>query len=163
MSDIRTKLKVDAVNAVHKYAMELYPKLVEIFKPYVGQKILKVDGSLLAKFKPLVDALDLPCNGKTHVYRQHSDYVLSWEAKMTFFAPNTENPHYSDHHQSETQSVRIGELKNGVLEKIYPAPVLRTDYTVAEIEQKRQAYREAKKLADEAHSQLYPFGEYERN
>ena len=162
MTDTRTQLKVDAVNAVHQAAMDLYPRLAEVFQPFVGQKILKINGSLLAKIKSMEDALNLPYRPGLSVCRRYNEYVLSWEVKVCKTAPNTDNPNFSDHCQYETHSLNIGELENGVLKKIYPAPVLKTDYTVAEIEEKRRAYKEAKKLADEAHKNLYPFEEYDR-
>jgi hypothetical protein len=46
--------KVEAINSCHKRANELYEELVPIFRPLIGQKMFKNDGSLLAKVEKLL-------------------------------------------------------------------------------------------------------------
>lgn len=45
----KLKARVAAVNRANAYAAVLYAAMIEKFTPLMGQKILKVDGSLLAK------------------------------------------------------------------------------------------------------------------
>ena len=40
MNTERLIARVKAVNAAHQYAIELYPRLVDFFRPFVGQKSL---------------------------------------------------------------------------------------------------------------------------
>src|SRR5581483_4429100 len=76
------KAKVKAVNAAHKHAIVLHQALTEVFRPLVGQQVLKATGDLLQKVEKL-----LPPNLTQvglfglHVYRHRSDYSLAWTVK----------------------------------------------------------------------------------
>jgi hypothetical protein len=146
--------KVAAVNRANEYAARLYAALVEKFAPLVGQKILKVDGTLLAKYEGLVPVL--PCSPDLHVYRHSSDYSLAWTVKTCEFMP----PHSCMYHEV---TVYVGDLRGATLEKMTVHPFTgRTDFSVEEITGKRLAYESAKKVADELRNDLYPFGEEDR-
>ena len=54
----RLAARVKAVNAAHACANELHRTLIDIFRPLVGVKLFKVDGSFLAKYLPLLDHKD---------------------------------------------------------------------------------------------------------
>lgn len=155
----RLAAKVRAVNRAHEYANKLYPWLVEKFAPLVGQKILKQDGSLLAKYADLVP--ELPSTHNLHVYRHHSDYSLAWTVK-------TSEPESGDGSGPHTVlyyevTFYVGDLRGQTLEKLTVHQfTARTDYTAAEVAGKREAYEKAKQAADDARSALYPFGEYDR-
>ncbi len=58
-------------------------------------------------------------------------------------------------------SAYIGELTGDTLIKLVDAPKLRTDYNAEEITQKREIYRAAQNIADDAKSALAPFDEYD--
>lgn len=45
----RLTVRVNITNRVNAYAEELYDKLVPIFKPLVGSKVVKSTGELVAK------------------------------------------------------------------------------------------------------------------
>lgn len=149
MRAMRLVAKVKAVNRAHEYAHKLYAQLVPIFKPLVGQKILKADGTLLAKYDKLLP--ELPCFGNLRVYRHKSDYSLGW----TISTDETDSPHTCLYYDV---TVYIGRLSRGVLESIEEPFNGRTDYTVEEVDQKRAAYTEAQKVADACKSALHPFG-----
>ena len=158
MSDLEARLaaKVKAQNTANLHGNELYVKLVPIFTPLIGQKILKADRSLLAKIAQqmpeLPSGLSKNPSGRVHIHRSNTEYSLMWEVSVS------ENYSDSSCLYAKT-SVYIGGIQSGVLEKLYPAPTFRTDFTVEEVKQKRETYREAKKASDLAFSALYPFGE----
>jgi hypothetical protein len=148
----RLETKVKAFNAAHQFANELYPKLAAVFTPLVGCKVVKVDGSLLAKV-----ASQLPEMPNTHnlmVYPGHSNYSLRWVVKTS----EMDSEHTCLYAEA---GVYVADIRDGVVTKIYDAPNLRSDYAVAEIEVKREIYKAAKRAADAAYSALSPFGEYD--
>jgi hypothetical protein len=143
--------KVAAVNRANEYATRLYTALAEKFAPLVGQKILKADGTLLAKYAGLVPTL--PCSPDLHVYRHSSNYSLAWTVKTCEFMP----PNGCMYHEV---TIYIGYLQGATLEKMISTPFTgRTDFSVEEIIGKRAAYESAKRVADELRNDLYPFGE----
>jgi hypothetical protein len=145
--------RVHGVNRAHQYANELYPKLVAVFQSFIGQKITKVDGSLLAKVQKEVNGLGLPCEHNLHVYRRPSNYALCYMVKT---CETTENScHYHE------ASVTVGNLDNGFLVSLCDPPQYKTDFSAFWIADARKRYEEAKKLADQARGELYPFGEYD--
>lgn len=143
--------KVAAVNKANAYALELYKKLVPIFEPLVGSMIEKKDGSLLAKVEKLLP--EFKFTPQLHVYKHRSDYSLAWCVKTCEVVAGCATYH--------EVTVYIGDMSNGVLTKITPPAERRTDYTVEEIVKKREAYEKAKKIADDAKGELFPFGEYD--
>jgi hypothetical protein len=139
--------KVAAVNKANKYATALYPQLVEIFTPFVGQKILKADGSLLSKFQNLIPTSPL----EPLVWRSNAS--LQWNVKVCEFMP----PSSCVYH---TSYIYVGTVERSFLTEIFPHPFTgRSDYTVEEILQHRAEYESAKKLADELRGNLSVFGE----
>ncbi len=142
--------QVEAVNAANKVAGVLYEKLVPIFTPFVGQKIEKVDGTLLAKIVKLLP--DFNRSPSLTVYKLRSDYSLAWVAKTCVNSGGCA-------HYYETTSY-IGEMRDGVLVKIGDPCIRRTDYTAEEVTEKRQIYKAAQEAADKAKGDLYPFMEY---
>jgi len=149
--------RVNGVNKANAFANQLSPRLVALFTSFVGQKIEKVDGPLLAKIQKLVDALNLP-NGDISVYRHQNNYSLAYTVKSceVFPAQGYGHAYYFE------QTIYIGDMKNGVLTALKQPEPLKTDYTVETIEAARETYKKAKAAADNAQSALYPFGEYDR-
>jgi hypothetical protein len=145
--------RVKGVNKANAFANELWPRLVAVFAPFVGQKIEKVDGPLLAKIQKLVDALNLP-NGDIHVYRHVSNYSLAYTVKTCECTNGI--AHYFE------QTLYIGKMNNGVLVELKELEPFKTDYTAENVLKAREAYKVAKEAADKAQSALYPFGEYDR-
>ncbi len=154
MNTRREKLtaRVAAVNKANAYANELYVKLADYFRPLVGQKILKADGSLLAKIEK--DLPEMASGNELHVYRHRSEYSLAWTVKTCEFMP----PHGCMYHET---TVYVADLKGQTLGELSRPFEARSDYTVEGIEKLREAYETAKKAADNARSALFPFGEYD--
>ena len=150
MQSDKLAVRVKAVNAAYKGAMDLYPKLAAIFEPLVGCQVTKKDGTLLAKVAKMLP--DFRVWGEASIYRLRSDYSLAWVVK-TYYSVGM----WTEYHEAV---VYVGNLQNGVLTSLCPPFVARCDYTVAEVEAKRKRYDELKKQADDARSDLVPFGEY---
>jgi hypothetical protein len=146
--------RVEAVNLANSYANEFYPKLVEVFTPFVGQKIYTQNEYPIKKIQHLVDNLSLPKTPKIYIYDRTTTYSLSYVVKVCIV--NNGIAHY---HESYFY---IGEIQNGVLTKICEKEEFKTDYNAKDVEQARLEYQEAKRLASEAESKLFPFGEYDR-
>lgn len=152
--------KVAARNKAHAYAREIYPILAEYFRPFVGQKILKADGTLLKK---IADGLPvLPDSSHLHQVYQTTGhgYSLSWVIRACeSFKDDSRGYQSCDYYD---RYCYVGDLRDGVLKAISNPPEYRTDYTEEEVLSKREAYRAAKKAFDEAQSALGDFGEYDR-
>jgi hypothetical protein len=134
-------------------------KLREFFAPYVGCKIIKADGTLLKAIKDQMP--EMPSTPRLHVYRNSSDYTLGWTVK-TCVSDDRGHAQYYD------ITVYVGDMGNNfegkghLLAKLSSPFEARTDFTVEEVEGKRQRYKEVKKIADDAFSALHPFGENDR-
>ena len=148
--------RVRGVNMANAYANEIRPMLVKVFEPYIGCKILKVDGGLLASVKKQVDALKLQNCNAIHVYRSSSAYSLAFVVKSCV-------DHAGRAYYHETY-IHIGALDGGVLRDIRDDgdELFKVDYNADEVASARRVYEAAEKAASEAESALYPFGKYDR-
>lgn len=147
--------RVAAVNEAHLLAMQLEKQLREFFLAYVGQKVLKADGTVLAKIaaklNPLLAWFDNQ-NG-VQVYLDRGPFYLRWTVKVRKEADVHSWVYWE-------QSVRVGEIEGDTLKNVIDKPTeLRTDYTAEEIEAKRKVYRELMEQAERAKYELFPFGE----
>lgn len=148
--------KVAAVNAANEAANELRPVLLATFAPFMGQKILKTDGTLLEKVRKIVP--ELPGTVALSVYRHSTSYSLVYYVKTC----HGYGEHSCVYHEA---AVYVGELDGATLKPlppVNPQPNFRTDYTEAEIFDLRQKCKAAKEAARAAESALFPFGEFDR-
>lgn len=150
--DLTLKAKVAAVNKANAYAMEIHDQLTKVFTPFVGQKIEKADGGLLAKIAKLLP--EFVSGVPMHVYRYPSNYSLMYTVKTCEMVP----PHGCTYYEA---SCYVGDMRDGVLVKLCDKPQYRTDYTVEEVKANRATYAAAQKVADDAKGKLHPFGEYD--
>lgn len=143
--------KVEAVNLSHSYAIELYPKLVEAMRPFVGQKVLKKGGELTEKVKGALPAL--PYNNRLKVTHSRFAFRLEW----TVGAGVNTGEGYAYH----DTGLYIGKVENGILTALDgTAPTHRTNYTVEEIEQGRETCRLLREQLRAAESDISMFGYY---
>lgn len=154
--------RVMAKNAVHAWANQVGPILLARFRPLVGQKLLKVDGSFLEKYKGLSD--DIPLPDKMHRYWREGTgtgtsslaYTLDICASVDGF----------DGCIYEKQVVYVGSFTGQVLSSVRDARLvsqtLRTNYTSAEVLRLRDEHKALQEKANKALSALYPFGESDR-
>ena len=146
--------KVSAANKCRAEGNRLFSILSAIFTPFVGQKVFKADGTLLKKHHEAVETLNLPYDHKLQVHRHSSDYSLAW----TITARTTDE---KGHSQSNSITIYIGDISNGVLTKMCTDPNYKTDYAVEEVLKAREKLKIAKKAVSDAEGELYPFGEYD--
>lgn len=144
--------KVAAVNSAHEYANRLFIELTEYFKGFVGKKIFNVGGCLTSKV--LSDMPEL----LTSSYHNKNNYFLSFHIKTTEnYKVNGCDGSMAEYY---TASIYIGDVSNGVLVNINPIkPEYKTDFTVEALAAKRAEYKRLKDMAENALSELHPFGE----
>ncbi|MAG28105.1 hypothetical protein CMI47_21475 [Candidatus Pacearchaeota archaeon] len=153
--------RIVARNRANEVANQLYAEIIGIFRPLVGQKIVKVDGSLLGKIKDQLPKWDFPDDKfpkpTVMVYKGSSTYTLSFTVKTCAQVIGEGCCTY------EECTVYVCDLDGqNVGERIYDPPNARTDFTADEVNRLREEYKTKKKAADEAHSALHPFGEIDR-
>lgn len=143
--------KVKAVNRCHQVSMEIYDLLMPIFQPLVGEKLTKVDGTFLAKFKKLVP--ELPNEHDISVMGGPDDYSLRWSIKCNEQIEGTHGCLYYD------ITTYIGKMSGGVLTAIEDRPERKTDFTYEWLRDGRKACEEKKDAYEKARTALWPFGE----
>lgn len=150
--------KVAAQNEANKAAIELYAKAVEPLKAFVGQKILKVDGTLLEKVRKALPEL-VNTNEFRAYYTDGHGYSLCIAITVNKSSPSRRGDCLISQHMGA--SAYLAELRNGVLVKLYNVPQLRTDFSDLEILLARKDLEYAKKAMSVAQGRLYSFGEYD--
>jgi hypothetical protein len=155
-------LKVKAVNAASTEANRLMPILLEMFKPFIGQKVELASGGLIKKIK---DKLPEMAHSNTLRALVRCDtYSITLSIYASSWAKDPEaDPRRGDDGQSFEDSCYIAKTNDGILNELYDWKPLRTNYTVDEIVKKREAVDAAKRALDTARSALYPFGESDPN
>lgn len=149
--------RVRIVNRAHQLANEYARVLKERFAPLVGKKVEKQGGQILEKYKNLLP--EFPRDHNTMVYKHASNYSLAWTVKTSETVPMVGVGHAYYYEVT----FYVGDLAGDVLKNIAVHETnFRTDYTVAEVEANREAFKVAQKAFEEARSALYPFGEYDR-
>jgi hypothetical protein len=146
----RLAAKVAGQNRVNAEANTLERELVEIFRPFIGKKIL-THGGLTAKIKPLIPKRELPFR----LWRAPSSYTLSWKLDVT--------EHDSEHSVCYREAwIHVGKLNGYTLESLCDPQTRRTDYTIAEISDKRERLKQYEEAYRQARSALDGFGEYDQ-
>lgn len=149
----KLRAMVQATNAANAEANRLDSELKTHFVQFVGQKVLKKDGSLMATV--VVRMPSLPNEHNLRCHRERSSYSLYFHVTASVVLPDGSCLYAKS-------TMTVGDLQDGVLVSVKPFHSLRTDYTCEEIQAKRDKVAEAKKALDVAKSALYPFEEYDR-
>jgi hypothetical protein len=158
----RLTARVNARNRVNRVANEWNSKLVEAFAPFVGKKIKRQEGGLTKAAFVAVAALDLPDCAALRLRVRAEHYWLSCEVSVWENLPTADITGYRDGF-TEKETISVGWIDSCVLTKLAePKTDRRTDFTVAEIVEKRRKADELQRLAREAESNLYPFGDCDR-
>jgi hypothetical protein len=143
--------RVKARNRVNKAARELHKKLAEAFKPLIGQKVIKANGSFLTKYEQIIK--QIVSSSDVQVTRWPTDGHLAWNL---YAWPEQTN------HRYEEVRIYVGKLIGQVLVGVRdPEDDLRCDYTVGEVLALRECYFEAKEVCVRALSALDQFGEHD--
>ena len=146
MQGDKLRAKVDAVNIANEYAMKLKTHLDEIFRPLVGEKIYKVDGRFVQKYK---DIVTFPPDNRVKVSCRYSDYFLGWNVSVMsqFF----DSVAYHD------VCVYVGKIEGQFLTELYPAENFRHDYTFEEVSEKKKYIEELEEKIRNAKNEMRDF------
>jgi hypothetical protein len=145
------KARVKARNKVNAHAIAFYTMMAAVFKPLIGEKVEKADGSLLAKIDKILPPF--PEEEGLRFWRHHAPYSIAWGLDIREPVQDAEVWTY------EKEIVYIARVDNQILTSMESPFTARTDYKASEIERLRKAYEKAKNDADKARSALFPFGE----
>jgi hypothetical protein len=146
--------KVEARNLVAVEHNRLLPLLAAAFAPLVGQKILKVDGTLLEKYKNIAPLAPF-FTKELSIYRLSSSYSLAFVVKACVLCDR-------GGYVYDEATVYVGELDGAVLKALIAPQPLPTGYTVEKVLEARKALEAAKAAFSKAESAVWPFGSYDR-
>lgn len=155
MTTAREKLEaqVKAVNMANAWANEIQPKLIEFFRPLIGQKIIKGDGDLLRKLQNPVDEITAGTdpNGYSRAYKIGSSYSLAFVCKTCVGYGDC----YCVYHEAH---VYVGSIQGDTLVSFFnDHGPLKADWTAEEVEKLRAEHDKAKEAERAAASALGPF------
>ena len=131
MQSDKLRANVDAVNIANEYAMKVKLYLDEVFRPLVGKKIYKSDGSMLEKYKSIEK---YPHDSRVKITRKRSDYFLAWNIQTSYS--------YGKSVAYYDVIVYVGKIEGQILTELYPVKNLRCDYTVEEIVESQRLIEE---------------------
>ena len=144
--------KVAARNQVNLLANACFPEAIRALEPFLGQKVCKVDGSLLEKVKRALPDL------KDGWYSA-SRYSLVLNLKVHACAKGKTSDYQSAHYADAT--VYLADLTSGILTRLYDTPDYKTDYSADFVRQAREEVRQAEALKSKAESKIHHFGMYD--
>jgi len=146
--------RVIARNRANAIANDLQPKLIDVFRPLLGEKILKQDGGLMTKVAKLLP--EFPKEQGVRVWHHSSTYSLAWCTDVCQHVEGAESCIYEERH------FYIGTIDGAYLTELSELVEFRTDYTVEEITELRKTFKQKEKEYEAAKGKLYPFGEGDR-
>ena len=151
--------KVAAVNAANACAALIWPKLAAALAPFVGQKVVKADGSLIAKVEAKLP--ELPNAGNLSVtFNSGVRYSLVWRVQANVQTSGGVSMY-------DECSMHVGALDGEAefdrLREIGSIAPGRSDWTADEVIRKRAAWLAARRALTEAELALSPFNsEFDR-
>lgn len=167
-SDALLQARVIARNRAGEVANQLYPKLIDIFKEYIGKKVVKANGGLLQKIcNKLPDfPRELVRNPTTVVFtetywREYSRNEILFKVNVSSVNVSAVNVLAYDNSSkvcNEEVSIYICGLFDGFITHWGGPPNFRTDYNLDEVKSLREEWRVAKQKADDAEKACWPFG-----
>lgn len=163
MNDNLLYAQVTTVNDANVMINQALPAVRELLKGYVGRKVDLATGGMPKALRnalaPILARAAL-IDGKRHSV---SDYVCVtfdvdrynvWLRAKTCRMVDSYTCHYY------TAVAYLGGMADGLFNKLAEMPAaLRTDWTVAEVMHKREAFREAECQVSRAQAELGPFSE----
>ncbi len=143
--------RVIAHNKAAERGNKLYAQLAEVFRDFVGCKILKKDGTLLKDVESRLPELEYT-TGMRIIHRTSDSCHLSYKVDCCQNIPETYGCVY------EEVTVYIGDLDGQNLIKLSDPPNFRCDYTAAAVIAARRQYDEALEIVNSCRNACYPFG-----
>lgn len=148
----RILAKIKAVNAANAEAMRLYPILAQILRPFVNQKIVKIDGSFLEKIRKLLP--EIPHTSFLSVYKIQSDYSIAFGIRA--WASIENHPMASSYYET---TVYIGKIEGQTLIGICEPPEARPDWELENVLDLCKQADNARAVVREIESKLGPFND----
>lgn len=147
---------IAARNFINQKHNDFHPLVMAAMAPFVGQKVCKADGSLLAKVEKCLPPIAIT-EGWQAYYSTGHGYSLTLNLKA-WRQVQKAGEKYSVSCYEET-ALYIANLQNGILISLYSdLDKRRTDFTEAEIMQARLEVSRRKEQLSEAESKLFQFG-----
>lgn len=158
----RLEAKIKARNLANEGCKVLHPRMIEVFRPYVGKKIFTNQG-LVSKLSQEVCAVIQDVEKSLGIHQiylnYNAHYAVVFTVKTCVNIQNESGCTYDD------ACVTIGErnIYNGIeLKNLCEKCVFgRTDFTAGEIIAARKKVDDAKNALREAEGCLCQFGEYD--
>ena len=146
MSNLPLALQVQTRNEANAFANELGGIFTEFFKPYVGEKIIKADGNLIAKIVKTIPAL-----GKPGI-RWRFDFSR-YSVGVTLDVMHTHNgiTNYIN------ASFLLLDITEGTLVKVYEFEPLKADYSAEFVNEKLAELKRAEEVLRNIRRELGPF------
>lgn len=146
--------KVAAQNEANKIALDSYYKAIEPLKLLIGEKILKVDLTLLEKVKKSLPELTNTNECRAY-YNTGAGYSLRIDITVNkcFASRDCQIAAYME------ATAWLCDLRGIILIKLYEPPQLRLDFTEGEILAARAELKVAKEKVSSLQSKLFGFGE----
>jgi hypothetical protein len=153
--------RVQAINLCAMFHNIFLKTLQDNFAPHVGEKILKVDGTLLEKFKKLMPKIEdykelaslKDARATLHFYRLNSDYSLGLCVRVDVF----HDDRVGGNHESFESTAYVGDLRGQILEKLSLPSWHKSDYSPEEIFAQFKIAEELAEKARQAESVMSPF------
>jgi hypothetical protein len=144
--------KVAAVNEVNRLANEFDAEMRRRMAPWLGKAIIRADGGLLKRFCDCIDDM-VTYTPRVHISRSHhSTTCADFDIKINYPVGESTVSYY-------TVSVRVANVRGGVLEEFRPVYTRPTDYNVETIRAIQAEIKVARAVLHAAESRLSPFNE----
>lgn len=162
MTDNELIANITALNLANSVANRLHPALAEYFTPLIGQKIIKADGSLIAKHKDkvaeLIAQFERPSKGTTHnnvrITRFNARTSLAYDISVCERVPNEEHCTYKN------VVIYIGDMPGDSITRLEPVVTDRpTAYNLEKIKAAQAEYKRLQALADKAKDEIPYFAQ----
>jgi hypothetical protein len=157
MNNPRLVARVNAKNRANAIAHRIEREIREIFRPYIGKKVLLNGGGLIAPLRKQLDQYDWPQQKEYRFYRNNLKYTFSFEVSVS-------EPIHGDTGIFTARAyVAVGSLDGeNTLESISPETGLPPQqYTAEEIEQLRIDARKKEGELNKIKNKFACFGEYD--
>lgn len=150
----RLAARVKAKNRANEIANRLEIEFKEIFRPFVGKKILLQTGGFIKSINETLKKYNFPENKVFRIWKTDTTYSLNFRIS----AAEVEN--YNCSSCSAESRISIGKLDGNILTAIeetnHPQ---KTDFSAEEIQRLRDLVRQKESEVNQIRNQYYGFGE----
>jgi hypothetical protein len=155
--------RVAAQNRANWLAVRFHADLIERYRPFLGQKIIKNGNGWPQLTKKVAAAIgEIADEPGAHVSLVSVQYSLRYEIRVNRdYDAGPRLPGQGSRTTSASAGVYVGQLEGDILNALTEPSQLRDNYSADEIRRLRAEYIELCDKASAAKSALEPFGEYD--